>query len=178
MKLPIAQRFWLHLDRTVVKRPDLGPCWEWQLGRNKDGYGRVSLGSGSRRTGNRRHLQAHRLSWELSNGDVPEGLNVLHRCDNPPCCNPTHLFLGTQKENMQDKVAKGRHGSRPGMRHRRLKEPSNAVRLTVGDETATLAEWSARTGVRTHAIWVRIHKLGWSAERAVSTPVRSYRRSV
>lgn len=54
---------------------------------------------------------AHCLVWEYTYGPVPDGLHVLHRCDNPPCCNPEHLFLGTPLDNMRDKVAKGRHAN-------------------------------------------------------------------
>jgi predicted HTH domain antitoxin len=54
--------------------------------------------------------RAHKVAWILTNGPIPNGLMVCHKCDNPPCCNPNHLFLGTQTENMQDALAKGRHG--------------------------------------------------------------------
>jgi len=54
-------------------------------------------------------IRTHRLAWELANGPIPDGLSVLHHCDNPPCCNVEHLFLGTQTDNHADMVAKGRH---------------------------------------------------------------------
>lgn len=75
-------------------------CWEWPLSRVEPGYGRVRLGKTEYRT--------HRLSWELHFGPIPEDMFVLHHCDNPPCVNPSHLFLGTHQDNMDDMVRKDR----------------------------------------------------------------------
>ena len=79
-------------------------CWKWTGCRTKGGYGRT--GFEGKTTG------AHRLSWILHFGPIPDGLHVLHKCDNPSCIRPDHLFLGTFQDNMQDKVNKGR-GSGP-----------------------------------------------------------------
>lgn len=96
----LEERFW---ERVDVQGPD--ECWEWTAGRIAGGYGRINdLG---------RPLGAHRVSWEIENQtSVPEGLVVCHRCDNPPCCNPAHLFVGTTRDNAQDRDRKGRglHG--------------------------------------------------------------------
>lgn len=78
------------------------PCIEWEGQRLKDGYGVI-------RAGVNRGRRAHVVSWEMENGPVPDGLNVLHRCDNPPCYQVDHLFVGTQAENVADMIAKGRH---------------------------------------------------------------------
>jgi hypothetical protein len=88
-----AARFWSRVDKS-------GACWLWTLSRHDFGYGQVVV--------KRRPRGAHRVAWELMNGPIPEGMSVLHRCDNPPCCNPAHLFLGTDADNAFDKVRKGR----------------------------------------------------------------------
>lgn len=88
------KRFWSHVDKS-------GDCWLWTGSRDKDGYGRVKGPTG-------RLLRAHRVAWEITYGDLPVNMLVCHRCDNPGCVRPTHLFLGTQSVNMQDAEQKGR----------------------------------------------------------------------
>jgi len=95
--VPIAVRFW----SKVHKQP--GGCWLWVGATNSDGYGK--LWNGHKTT------DAHRVSWEISNGPVPAGMCVLHKCDNPPCIRPSHLFLGSNQENSLDMKRKGRSAS-------------------------------------------------------------------
>ena len=71
---------------------------------------------------------AHRISWEIHNGEIPENLWVLHKCDNPPCVNPEHLFLGTPRDNVIDKVKKGRHRDDNGEKHPMAKLKDKDVR--------------------------------------------------
>lgn len=80
-------------------------CWEWQGYRTVAGYGHISFGRS-----NRNQMRSHRVSWQIHYGSIPNGLWVLHKCDNPPCCNPNHLFLGTPKDNFDDMCQKGRQG--------------------------------------------------------------------
>jgi hypothetical protein len=75
-------------------------CWDWKGRVNNKGYGYFCHG-------NKKHL-VHRLSWELHNGPIPAGLEVCHKCDNPICSNPSHLFVATHSENMHDMIRKGR----------------------------------------------------------------------
>lgn len=105
---------------SKVERGEPGSCWRW-LGRIVHGwYGDFV----TKVDGKWRHFTAHRVAWELVNGPIPEGMQVCHRCDNPACCNPAHLFLGTQRDNEQDKISKGRRHSSAG-------EDSGVAVLTV-----------------------------------------------
>jgi len=92
----IQQRFWSKVNKHGPRAGRLGRCWVWTAGRTNGSYGSFRVGSKMER--------AHRYAW----GDVPSGLHVLHRCDNPPCVRRSHLFLGTQADNNRDMVAKRR----------------------------------------------------------------------
>lgn len=99
-KTDISIRFWDKVIKT-------DGCWEWQGYRlSEKHYGYIGLGG--RGAG---AIGAHRCSWEIHNGSVPEGMHVLHTCDNRGCVNLSHLFLGTNTDNIQDKINKGRAGA-------------------------------------------------------------------
>lgn len=99
LRTPLEERFWAKVDR---REPD--ECWPW-LGRGpEDRHAKMRLaGAGSKNEG------VHRISWMLAFGPIPDGLWILHRCDNPRCVNPLHLFLGTLLDNNADRHAKGRY---------------------------------------------------------------------
>lgn len=90
-------RFWDKVDKT-------SDCWIWTAAKSAAGYGRFKL--------NGRLVSPHRLAYEMAFGDIPPGSDVCHRCDNPPCVNPEHLFVGSRSDNMQDCIAKGRFVAR------------------------------------------------------------------
>lgn len=110
------QRFW---SKVKIQRG----CWVWKATMDRHDYGKLLVGS--RKDGTRRIRRAHRISYEIVRGEIPEGLQVLHKCDNPPCVRPSHLVLGTHKDNMSDMYAKNRRDhkkiGRPGELHHNCK---------------------------------------------------------
>lgn len=90
-------------------------CWMWTGGKDRKGYGLFSVGPSRNPDGSRRNSMkaAHRVSYELFNGGIPDGLFVLHKCDTPGCVNPEHLFLGTNLDNVRDMDSKGRRVNGP-----------------------------------------------------------------
>ena len=88
------------LQSGLVAMPN--GCIEWTRSTVRGGYGQIKV--------NGKQLKTHRFAWELVNGPIPAGMDICHHCDNPPCCNVEHFFLGTGADNMADRDAKGRHG--------------------------------------------------------------------
>jgi hypothetical protein len=101
-----ADKLWAGVDRSS----DDDACWPWTRWTVESGHGQITIAGRPRRV--------HRLVWALVHGEDPYPHYVLHRCDNPPCCNPRHLFLGTKKDNTQDMVGKGRGGRPKGSKNR------------------------------------------------------------
>ena len=110
----LSCNFWKHVD---VRSPD--ECWLWRSGTTgKSGYGLSNRG--------KRRLTAHREAYERTYGSIPSGLFCLHRCDIKLCCNPSHLFLGTHQDNMDDMHLKGRHAH--GESHGTALNPESIVK--------------------------------------------------
>lgn len=135
--MSIADRFWPKVDK---RGPD--ECWEWNSARNPRGYGHFVI--------LRQDYRAHRISYELANGPIPEGMHVMHMCDNPPCVNPAHLRLGDHTENMHDMRRKDRDPrvtlTVDDVRHIRAELAAN----DCNDTRATLAD---RYKVKRGVIW-------------------------
>ena len=91
----LEERFWPKVDKRGENE-----CWPWTANPNPQNYGSIRVGD--------KMKLAHRTAWELTNGEIPDGLFCCHHCDTPGCCNPNHLFLGTPQDNMTDMVKKGR----------------------------------------------------------------------
>jgi len=136
------EKFWNGVEKTEG-------CWERKYGRGP--YGHSRFGQRPNR------VLAHRFSWEYHNGPIPEGLFVLHRCDNGACVRPDHLFLGTQMDNMRDKIAKGRAryvvpSPRKGSSNSQSKLTDEQVRYIRTSEKTTVA-LAAELGVSQATAW-------------------------
>lgn len=154
-KTDLAERFWPKVEKGDT-------CWLWQGTRDKKGYGQINRGA---HTGN---IKAHRAAWLLTKGPIPKGLNVLHKCDNPPCVRPDHLFLGTFADNSQDAARKGRLvfqayperapvGERVGGAKLKDVEAQEIRRLyQTGDWSQP--QLARRYGVSQAAIWYVLHR--------------------
>ena len=130
----------------------MSECIEWEGYRHKDGYGRRSVGGKVR--------QAHRVAWEAVHGDIPEGHCVCHSCDNPPCVNVEHLFLGTHRDNMKDMNNKGRRAGPAGETHHDAKltdEQVWNVRRNYAYKVATVLEMSREFCISCVALYAIIN---------------------
>jgi len=158
--------FWSYVDKTDT-------CWLWRGMRNKEGYGLVGIPGRSQPRKNR----AHRVAYELANGPIPKGLFVCHKCDNPSCVRPDHLFLGTANDNSQDMVSKGRvvHGevhyfhihpeeSSRGERHgchKMTVEKVQSLRREYDAGNHNYAELGYKYGIGDTQAWRLAHRKSW-----------------
>lgn len=166
---PVAERFWKKVNSSDVS----DACWPWTGTRLTTGmrYGRFTIGPGNQN----RHV-AHRIAWELTYGQISKGMSVLHKCDNPICCNPKHLFLGTHMDNMKDMISKGRHigvvgrGIYPIEKHARGSK-NGCAKLTESDvleiRRLHIEEWSYRLiakkfGISKPTVAHIIHRRTWT----------------
>ncbi len=158
-KTPPQERFWA----CVTKTED---CWEWH-GPQDHGYGIVSVTDPDSTT-RYKNIRANRFSWELHNGPIPDGLCVCHRCDNPPCCNPDHLFLGTDEDNAHDMWNKGRGvklSPSIGVKNVNAKlkdEDIPKIRALLADHSMTQNEIAEVFHVTKKVIWQIRHRKTWT----------------
>lgn len=158
---PPLERFWEKVDASGGG----DACWPWLAARDVDGYGFFFIARGLS------SVRATRFMWELFNGAIAEGLLACHSCDNPPCVNPAHLFLGTPTDNARDRESKHRHphigplSPRRGERHPFAKLTDDDVRyirsaVSEGVRPIRLAE---RFGVGKNAISDIVHRKKWQS---------------
>lgn len=129
-------------------------CWEWNATRNKNNYGYIAI--------DRIPKLAHRVAYQLYIEEIPEGVCVLHRCDNPACVNPRHLFLGTLSDNTKDCIEKGR-GNRPvGEKHYKALLTVKDV-LDIRSSTLSVKELAQRYNVRPNTIYHVRDRTKWKS---------------
>lgn len=133
-------------------------CWNWEGACYSNGYGQIAIALGAKCK--RKNLLAHRVSYTLYCGEIPDGMVICHTCDNPRCVNPNHLFLGTQQENLADMTSKGRRKYPVdfGGSNRILNEDSVLEILLSGDTSASL---SRKYGVTDAAIRAVRNGITW-----------------
>lgn len=167
-KQPFEEWFWQQVEPKWTDAWKTGlsePCWEWQHTKATDGYGAVSYEG--------RQRKAHRVAWVLATGEIiPKGMYLCHRCDNPPCVNPEHLYVGTNQQNQRDAVERGQHnpqrGEAHGMARLTLEQVQEMRRLFAdGLNQRELADRFGTTLANVHLI-VRGKK--WKSDPLLPTP--------
>ena len=149
----MEQRFWDKVDRKSADE-----CWEWQAGAHVGEYGQFWLHG--------RMRLAHRIAWELEHGPIPDGMCILHACDNPNCVNPNHLRLGTVADNNEDRERKGR-GRYPILRGEKngcsklTRVQVHTIRHLYNTGDYTYRELGERFGIDYSLIGHIIHKRRW-----------------
>ena len=144
-----AERFWSRVDKN-------GSCWLWTGSRTYNGYGHFYG-----KIDGVVYWRANRFSWALANGSIPDGMFVCHRCDNPWCVNPDHLFIGDRFDNMRDALQKGRFANGERARHAKLTEPQ-VIEIKRSDESDSVLakrfniDPSAITKIRNGTNWKHV----------------------
>lgn len=149
--MELADQLWPKVDQR-----GLDECWPFTGATNEHGYGVIH------RRG--RMLKAHRVAFRLRVGPIPAGHHVLHTCDNPPCCNPAHLYAGTRSDNMRDMVERKRRNTAVGVRNGRARLTAAAVAEARAGYTGRRGECKAlceRFGVHENTMLAALHGRTW-----------------
>lgn len=153
-----AERFWAKVNKSGKTMPHMESCcWEWTGFIWKSGYGCFSV---THRISHR----AHRVSYEMTNGAIPQDAVIMHRCDNPSCVRPDHLVQGSSKDNTQDMLKKGRHTSPKGEDHGNAllsEELVLRIRALHATRTLTLAKLAEQCGVSKAAASKVVYRQTW-----------------
>jgi len=156
--IPLSVRFWAKVD---LRGPD--ECWPWKASGVPLGYGALWVNEKQAKE------YSHRIAWMLTNGPIPLGLFVCHRCDHPPCCNPSHLFLAPPAGNSADMSAKGRNVS--GEKHRWAKLSNRDIETVFSlAGTTTQEKIAAMVGVRQSAISRILARKRWPHFQGAAQP--------
>ena len=145
----VSERFWAFVDKS-------DGCWLWNGSLNNKGYGEIGGDAGGP------NVLAHRASWKIHFGELPNNVGVLHRCDNPRCVNPSHLFLGTQKVNMLDCKAKGRTTLGERNRHAKLTNENILEIRSMADAGMLQTEIARLFNISASTISMIVNKKHWS----------------
>lgn len=156
MRGSLEKRFWAR-----TRKGSDAECWEWTAARDRKGYGLIK----DTQTG--RSVKAHRVSWQLHHGSIPDGMCVCHSCDNPSCVNPAHLWLGTNADNTADRDAKGHQRTsdqsgehNPG--HKLVLEEVGAIRAMYDQGSVTQASLARQYQVTGPEISMIVNRKRWA----------------
>jgi hypothetical protein len=154
-----VERFWGKVAKT--DNPD--DCWIWQATKgSQGGYGQI-------RWKNNKKEYAHRVAYEITFGEIPTGFYILHKCDNPPCVNPNHLFAGTHQDNMIDKVLKNRQRRGEGIpNHKLTNKQADEIRQRYSTKKESQDDLARAFGISQAQIWKIVNYKSYKTNGAAS----------
>jgi hypothetical protein len=148
--------FW---SKVLKGNPD--ECWEWIGAKFPQGYGLMAIGG---RPPKGKHIKAHRISYEINIGEIPDGMIICHKCDNPPCVNPNHLFLGTYQDNSDDKISKHRGkwlSGEDNASHKLTQSQVEEIRRLYIPRIVSTHKLAKQFGVDQQVIWSIVNYKTW-----------------